>query len=77
MPRRKIDINTLSGHNKPSEVKPMRDTGLWRMFCETGDPFCYLLYRSAVRERKIDRPDFPPAENLAFSGKVGSPEVRL
>lgn len=55
----------------------MKDSGLWRMFCETGDPFCYLLYRSAVRERKDNKPDFPPADSLAFSGTGEKPRVRF
>lgn len=54
----------------------MRDEGLWRMFRETGDPFCYLLYRSAVRERK-NKPDFPPADSLAFSGTGENPRIRF
>lgn len=54
----------------------MKDKVLWRMFRETGDPFCYLLYRSAVKERK-NRPDFPSADSLAFSEAREIPKLRF
>lgn len=54
----------------------MKDKNLWRMFCETGDPFCYLIYRSAVKETE-NRPDFPPADSLAFSGMGDTPGIRF
>lgn len=54
----------------------MKDKSLWRMFCKTGDPVYYLIYRSAAREKE-DSSDFPPVPNPAFSGTAGNPEVRL
>lgn len=53
----------------------MTDDGLWRMFCETGDPFCYLLYMS-VRRKKQRAPGIPPEDALAFSG-TGIPVIRF
>ncbi len=54
----------------------MEDNSLWRMFCETGEPFCYLLYRSVVKEREND-PNFPPGDNFAFSGERKYPQIRF
>lgn len=54
----------------------MEDKSLWRMFYETGEPFCYLLYRSVVKETE-NTPNFPPADCLAFSGEEVIPQVRF
>jgi hypothetical protein len=54
----------------------MKDNGLWRMFCDTGDPVCYLIYKSTAKEKK-SRPDFPPTDSLAFSGTGENPRVRF
>lgn len=66
-----------SGHTKLGEVKSyMKDSNLWGMFCETGEPFCYLLYRSAMKEKKY-KPDTPPKDTLAFGGTGEKPRVRF
>ena len=54
----------------------MKDSTLWGLFCETGDPLCYLLYRSALKEKE-KRPKVPPGENLAFDGTGIQPRVRF
>jgi hypothetical protein len=54
----------------------MKDSGLWGMFCETGEPFCYLLYRSALKE-KMNRPEIPLRDCLAFSGTGESARIRF
>ncbi len=65
------------GHTKFGEVKSlMKDSNLWGMFCETGEPFCYLLYRSALKEKKY-KPDNPPGDTLAFSGTGEKPRIRF
>lgn len=54
----------------------MTDKCLWRMFCETGEPFCYLLYKSELRQMK-QKLDFPPKDTLAFSDKGETPRIRF
>lgn len=54
----------------------MKDSCLWGMFCETGEPFCYLLYRSALKEKKY-RPEFPPRDTLALDGTGELPRIRF
>lgn len=54
----------------------MKNDFIWRMFCETGDPVCYLIYRSAVKETEI-KPHFPPQDAIAFSGLGEQPRVRF
>ncbi len=54
----------------------MKNDSMWRMFCETGEPVCYLLYRSAIKEKKT-QPYFPPTDTLAFSGTGETPRVRF
>ena len=54
----------------------MKNEGLWRMFCETGDPVCYLVYRKSAKQRQRHS-DFPQADTLAFSGTGNSPEIRV
>ncbi|MEG0777899.1 MAG: hypothetical protein RR147_02400 [Oscillospiraceae bacterium] len=54
----------------------MKDDVIWRMFYETGEPYCYLLYRSALKERK-NGSNFPPQDTLAFSGTGETPRVRF
>ena len=44
-----------------------QDNAAWRMFYETGEPVCYLIYRSLLRDKK-DGSNFPPRENLVFNG---------
>ena len=55
----------------------MTDESLWRMFCETGDPFCFLMYMSARKEKdqKTDNP--PVVDALAFSGTGESQSFRF
>ena len=31
----------------------MNAEGIWRLFCETGDPALFLVYRELERERRI------------------------
>ena len=33
------------------------DDQLWNLFCETGDPVCYLLYAAGQREKKNEKPE--------------------
>lgn len=54
----------------------MKDSGLWGMFCETGEPYCYLIFRSALKEKK-NRPEIPLRDALAFSGTGEKPRVRF
>ena len=67
----------VAGHTKSGEVMCfMKDATLWGMFCETGEPFCYLLYRLALKEKER-RPEVPPMDSLAFSGTGEKPRVRF
>ena len=54
----------------------MKDSTLWGMFCETGDPLYYLLYRSALKEKE-KRPALPPGNGLALDGTGMQPRVRF
>jgi len=54
----------------------MKDSTLWGMFCETGDPLCWLLYRSALKEKE-KRPEVPEKDSLAFDGTGEPPRVRF
>ncbi|MBS7403286.1 MAG: hypothetical protein KIG37_07070 [Oscillospiraceae bacterium] len=54
----------------------MKDNTIWRMFCETGEPVCYLIYRSALKEKK-EKPYPPPQDAIAFSGTGEEPRVRF
>ncbi len=54
----------------------MTETAYWRVFCETGEPFCYLLYKSALKDKK-QKSDFPSQNTLAFSGTGERPKVRF
>jgi hypothetical protein len=54
----------------------MKDSCLWGVFCETGEPVCYLLYRSILKERK-NRPEIPLRDSLAFSGTGENPRIRF
>ncbi len=54
----------------------MKDSSLWGMFCETGEPFCYLLYR-LVRQEKENRLELPPKDTLAFSETGEDARIRF
>lgn len=54
----------------------MTDESLWRMFCETGDPLCFLMYMSACKEKEKE-PDIPPVDTLAFRGTGEMPSFRF
>ena len=43
----------------------MKET-LWRLFCETGDPLAYLLYRMTERQ---DRTGEKPEKGQPFSAE--------
>lgn len=54
----------------------MKDSTLWGMFCETGDPLCYLMYRSALKEKE-KRPRVPPGVGFAADDTGTQPRVRF
>ncbi len=54
----------------------MKDSNLWGMFCETGEPFCYLLYRSTEKEKEYE-PEILPKDTLAFNGTGEKPRIRF
>jgi hypothetical protein len=54
----------------------MKDDCLWRMFCETGEPACYLLYKEATKDKERIA-DFPPLAHLAFCGDEVKPVARI
>ena len=54
----------------------MKDNSIWNMFCETGEPVCYLIYRRTVKEKET-RFNFPPQDTVALCGSGEEPEARF